>query len=81
MSGVIAKNGGELIGINPNLGNRATDSDSCFDTKVQCYDYKGCDKSNGQCEPSKAAVCQISVVVMLSSVLQGRDAFFGLKRC
>jgi hypothetical protein len=79
MTGVIAKNGGEvsgrrvqlmlclrdcadlnslqLIGINTNLGDKATYSNNCFDTKTQCQGYKGCDKANGECEPSKASAC------------------------
>jgi hypothetical protein len=57
MSGVIAKDGGELIGINTNLGDSATYSNNCFDTKTQCQGYKGCDKANGECEPSKASAC------------------------
>lgn len=57
MSGVIAKDGGELIGINPNLGDKATYSNNCFDAKTQCQGYEGCDKSNGECEPKKADVC------------------------
>lgn len=57
MSGVIAKNGGELMGINTNLGDKATYSNNCFDTKTQCQGYKGCDKANGECEPSKASAC------------------------
>jgi hypothetical protein len=57
MTGVIAKNGGELMGINTNLGDKATYSNNCFDTKTQCQGYKGCDKANGECEPSKASAC------------------------
>lgn len=57
MNCVTAKNGGELIGINTNLGDKATYSNNCFDTKTQCQGYKGCDKSNGECEPSKASAC------------------------
>lgn len=57
MEGVIAKNGGELIGINPNLGDKATYENNCFDTKTQCQGYEGCDKSNGDCEPDKADKC------------------------
>jgi hypothetical protein len=57
MSGVVAKDGGELIGINTNLGDSATYSNNCFDTKTQCQGYNGCDKANGECEPSKASAC------------------------
>jgi hypothetical protein len=57
MSGIIAKDGGELIGINTNLGDSATYSNNCFDTKTQCQGYNGCDKANGECEPSKASAC------------------------
>ncbi|KAL1589557.1 hypothetical protein WHR41_01626 [Cladosporium halotolerans] len=56
MTGVTAVDGGELMGINPNLGDRATYSDNCF-PKTQCQAYEGCDKSNGDCEPEKAGEC------------------------
>ncbi|RKK95495.1 hypothetical protein BFJ68_g14781 [Fusarium oxysporum] len=56
MEGVTAVNGGELIGINTNLGDKATYSNNCY-PKTQCQGYNGCDKSNGECEPSKAGKC------------------------
>jgi hypothetical protein len=56
MEGTTAKNGGELMGINPNLGDKATYSNNCF-SGTQCQAYQGCDKSNGACEPSKAGTC------------------------
>ena len=57
MQGVTAVDGGELIGINPNLGDKASYSNNCFDTETQCQGYVGCDKSNGECEPDKAEAC------------------------
>ncbi|RGP69631.1 pectate lyase [Fusarium sporotrichioides] len=56
MEGVTAVNGGELIGINTNLGDKATYKNNCF-PKTQCQGYNGCDKSNGECEPTKASKC------------------------
>ncbi|KAL2672276.1 hypothetical protein Neosp_012977 [[Neocosmospora] mangrovei] len=56
MEGTTAVNGGELIGINTNLGDKATYSNNCY-PKVQCQGYNGCDKANGDCEPTKAALC------------------------
>lgn len=56
MEGVTAKDGGELIGINTNLGDKATYSNNCF-PKTQCQGYDGCDKANGECEPEKADTC------------------------
>ncbi|KAI8711485.1 Pectate lyase [Fusarium sp. LHS14.1] len=56
MEGTTAVNGGELIGINTNLGDKATYSNNCY-PKVQCQGYNGCDKANGECEPTKAALC------------------------
>jgi hypothetical protein len=57
MEGVTAVNGGELIGINPNLGDKASYSNNCFDTSTQCQGYVGCDKASGECEPDKAEAC------------------------
>ncbi|KAH6975209.1 pectate lyase F [Ilyonectria sp. MPI-CAGE-AT-0026] len=54
VEGVTAKNGGELIGINSNLGDKATYSNNCFDTKNQCVTYNGC---AGGCEPKKVGLC------------------------
>lgn len=54
VEGVTAKNGGELIGINGNLGDKATYSNNCFDTKNQCVTYNGC---AGGCEPKKSGLC------------------------
>ncbi|KAM0715098.1 hypothetical protein Q7P37_009563 [Cladosporium fusiforme] len=56
MEGVTAVDGGELMGINTNLGDKATYSNNCF-PKTQCQGYEGCDKSNGECEPDKAEKC------------------------
>ncbi|KAF4997244.1 hypothetical protein FDECE_12145 [Fusarium decemcellulare] len=56
MEGTTAVNGGELIGINTNYGDKATYSNNCY-PKTQCQGYNGCDKSNGECEPSKASKC------------------------
>ncbi|KAI9150786.1 pectate lyase [Paramyrothecium foliicola] len=56
MEGVTAVKGGELIGINTNLGDKATYSNNCF-PKTQCQGYNGCDKSGGECEPKKAKTC------------------------
>lgn len=57
MEGVTAKKGGELIGINTNLGDKATYSNNCF-PKTQCQGYNGCDKAkNPGCEPSKSKTC------------------------
>ncbi|KAG9251091.1 pectate lyase [Emericellopsis atlantica] len=56
MEGVTAVDGGELMGINPNLGDTATYSNNCF-PKTECQAYVGCDKSNGACEPDKAGLC------------------------
>ncbi|CRK47364.1 hypothetical protein BN1723_007503 [Verticillium longisporum] len=56
MEGVTAVNGGELMGINPNLGDKATYSNNCF-PKTECQAYEGCDKANGDCEPTKAGKC------------------------
>lgn len=56
MTGVTAVDGGELMGINPNLGDTASYSDNCFEG-TQCQGYEGCDKSNGDCEPEKADTC------------------------
>lgn len=76
MEGVTAVNGGELMGINTNLGDKvcgharqtrtrvgtnttcpqATYSNNCF-PKTECQAYEGCDKSNGECEPSKLGTC------------------------
>jgi hypothetical protein len=57
MEGVTAVDGGELIGINPNMGDKASYSNNCFDTSTQCQGYVGCDKSEGECEPEKAEAC------------------------
>lgn len=58
MEGVTAKNGGELMGINTNYGDKATYSNNCFDKGVtQCQAYAGCDKSKGDCEPKKGGKC------------------------
>jgi hypothetical protein len=57
MEGVTAVDGGELIGINPNMGDKASYSNNCFDTSTQCQGYVGCDKSEGECEPDKAEAC------------------------
>ncbi|PHH51011.1 putative pectate lyase F [Ceratocystis fimbriata CBS 114723] len=57
MSGVTALNGGELMGINPNLGDKATYENNCSDAKTECQAYKGCDKSKGACESPKAGKC------------------------
>ncbi|KAL5604508.1 hypothetical protein BROUX41_002463 [Berkeleyomyces rouxiae] len=57
MEGVVAINGGELIGINPNLGDEATYCSNCFDAKTECQGYDGCDKAKGDCAPVKAATC------------------------
>lgn len=56
MEGVTAVNGGELMGINTNLGDKATYKNNCF-PKTQCQGYKGCDKAKGSCEASKAKLC------------------------
>lgn len=56
MEGVIAVDGGELIGINPNIGDSATYENNCFEG-TQCQGYIGCDKANGECEPTKADKC------------------------
>ncbi|KAF5650207.1 pectate lyase [Fusarium tjaetaba] len=56
MEGTTAVNGGELMGINTNLGDKATYSNNCY-PKVQCQGYNGCDKGNGACEPTKAGLC------------------------
>lgn len=56
MEGVTAVNGGEVIGINSNMGDTATYDNNCY-PKVQCQDYEGCDKSNGDCEPKKLGEC------------------------
>ncbi|EMR64287.1 hypothetical protein MGN70_007348 [Eutypa lata] len=56
MEGTTAVDGGELIGINTNLGDTATYDNNCFEG-VQCQGYDGCDKSNGDCEPVKADTC------------------------
>ncbi|KAF5962236.1 pectate lyase [Fusarium bulbicola] len=56
MEGTTAVNGGELMGINTNLGDKATCSNNCY-PKVQCQGYNGCDKGNGACEPTKAGLC------------------------
>ncbi|KAF5026333.1 hypothetical protein F66182_1541 [Fusarium sp. NRRL 66182] len=56
MEGTTAVNGGELIGINTNLGDKATYSNNCY-PKTQCQGYNGCDKNNGECEPTKAKLC------------------------
>ncbi|KEY73911.1 hypothetical protein S7711_07755 [Stachybotrys chartarum IBT 7711] len=56
MEGTTAVDGGELMGINPNLGDKATYSNNCF-PKTQCQAYEGCDKANGDCEPEKAGLC------------------------
>jgi hypothetical protein len=56
MEGVTAVNGGELMGINTNLGDKATYSNNCF-PKTQCQAYNGCDKKNGDCEATKKGKC------------------------
>ncbi|KAI6778167.1 uncharacterized protein J7T54_002702 [Emericellopsis cladophorae] len=56
MEGVTAVDGGELMGINTNLGDKATYSNNCF-PKTECQAYEGCDKSDGDCEPDKAGLC------------------------
>lgn len=56
MEGTTAVNGGELMGINTNYGDKATYSNNCY-PKVQCQGYTGCDKSGGSCEPKKASLC------------------------
>ncbi|KAH6689918.1 pectate lyase D [Plectosphaerella plurivora] len=56
MKGVTAVNGGELMGINPNMGDKATFSNNCF-PKTECQAYEGCDKANGACEPKKSGKC------------------------
>ncbi|KAG8668315.1 hypothetical protein FPOAC2_07606 [Fusarium poae] len=56
MEGTTAVNGGELMGINLNYGDKATYSNNCF-PKVQCQGYNGCDKKNGACEPKKVGTC------------------------
>ncbi|KAK0213376.1 polysaccharide lyase family 3 protein [Desarmillaria ectypa] len=54
ISGVYAKDGGTLAGINSNYGDTATIVDSCYDTKHPCTLYKGC---AGGCEPSVVGYC------------------------
>ncbi|KAM0540224.1 hypothetical protein ACHAPJ_013622 [Fusarium lateritium] len=56
IEGTTAVNGGELIGINPNLGDKATYSNNCF-PKTQCQAYQGCDKAKGECEAKKTNKC------------------------
>ncbi|KAK7224372.1 hypothetical protein V2G26_012375 [Clonostachys chloroleuca] len=56
MEGTTAVDGGELMGINTNLGDKATYSNNCY-PKVQCQAYEGCDKANGDCEPTKLGEC------------------------
>ncbi|KAF5009208.1 hypothetical protein FDECE_4573 [Fusarium decemcellulare] len=56
VEGTTAVDGGELIGINPNLGDKATYENNCV-PKTECQAYEGCDKSNGECEPTKAGTC------------------------
>ncbi|VUC31212.1 unnamed protein product [Clonostachys rosea] len=56
MEGTTGVNGGELIGINTNLGDKATYSNNCY-PGTQCQGYNGCDKANGECEPTKASKC------------------------
>lgn len=56
MEGTTAVDGGELMGINPNLGDVATYSNNCYEG-TQCQAYEGCDKANGDCEPEKAGEC------------------------
>ncbi|KFY27318.1 hypothetical protein V493_03569 [Pseudogymnoascus sp. VKM F-4281 (FW-2241)] len=41
IEGVIAKDGGELAGINSNYGDTATIKNSCYDTDHACQMYKG----------------------------------------
>lgn len=58
MEGVTATNGGELMGINTNYGDKATYSNNCFDSGVtECQAYTGCDKNEGDCEPVKEGKC------------------------
>lgn len=54
IEGVIAKDGGELAGINSNYGDTATIKNSCYDTDHACQMYTGC---AGGCEPTKAGYC------------------------
>ncbi|KAF5020308.1 hypothetical protein F66182_7684 [Fusarium sp. NRRL 66182] len=56
IEGTTAVNGGELIGINTNLGDKATYSNNCV-PKTECQAYEGCDKANGECEPTKKGTC------------------------
>ncbi|KAH6894720.1 family 3 polysaccharide lyase [Thelonectria olida] len=56
MEGVTAVGGGELMGINTNMGDTATYDNNCY-PGVQCQAYEGCDKSNGDCEPTKLGEC------------------------
>ncbi|KAL1859042.1 hypothetical protein Daus18300_009680 [Diaporthe australafricana] len=58
MEGTTAHNGGELMGINTNYGDKATYSNNCYDSGVtECQAYTGCDKTNGDCEPTKGDAC------------------------
>lgn len=73
MEGTTAVDGGELMGINTNYGDKVrgkanynSDRDLCVHQatysnncfpKTECQGYTGCDKSKGECEPKKAGKC------------------------
>ncbi|KAI1499845.1 putative pectate lyase F [Biscogniauxia marginata] len=54
VEGTTARDGGEVVGINGNLGDTATLKNVCADTSNPCVLYNGC---AGGCEPSKAGYC------------------------
>ncbi|KAF8922715.1 putative pectate lyase F [Mucidula mucida] len=54
ISGVEAREGGELAGINSNYADTATIIDACYDTSHPCVLYDGC---AGGCEPEKVGYC------------------------
>ncbi|KAF9022505.1 polysaccharide lyase family 3 protein [Hymenopellis radicata] len=54
ISGVEAREGGALAGINSNYADTATIIDACYDTSHPCVLYDGC---AGGCEPEKVGYC------------------------
>ncbi|KAH8879542.1 family 3 polysaccharide lyase [Thozetella sp. PMI_491] len=59
MEGTTAMNGGELIGINTNMGDTAIYSNNWY-PMAQWQAYEGCDKSNGDRELVKLRTCSMA---------------------